>query len=98
MIDSENYFLHIVNRLTIDDISVLGVLIDNKATAPFKAMKKKELSEVADISEANLRKTIYRLDVANFVETVTGIREHKLYVTDLGVLAIEKSLEGEMEE
>jgi hypothetical protein len=97
LFESDLYFQHIVARLTLDDISILGILADNKATAPFKAMRKKSFIEEMGISEANLRKTIYRLGAVDFIGTVIGNKEHKLFITDIGSLAIEKSLEGELE-
>lgn len=90
----EHYFNHITSRLTLDEMDILGILADNDATATFKAMKKKEVFELSKKSEANFRKIIYRLDAINFLETVTGNKEHMYYVTNFGLYAIDQSLEG----
>lgn len=89
----EYYFNHIVSKLTIDDMNILGILTDNDATATFKAMKKKDVHLKSGLSEANYRKIIYRLDAINFIETVTGNKEHMYYITTFGRKAVEKSLE-----
>lgn len=90
----EHYFQHITSRLTIDEMNIIAVLTDNEATATFKAMKKKDVFELSKLSEANFRKIIYRLDAINFIETVTGNKEHMYYVTSFGLNAIDQSLEG----
>jgi RIO-like serine/threonine protein kinase len=92
-----DYFEHIVSRLTLDDMQILAMLSDKDFTASFKAVKKKEIFELLGFSEANYRKTIYRLDALNFIETLTGVKEHKIYITNYGLLAIQKSLEGDDE-
>lgn len=89
----DSYFNHIVSKLTIDDMNILGILTDNDATATFKAMKKKDIHKRSGLSEANYRKIIYRLDAINFIETVTGGKEHMFYITDFGKSAVERSLE-----
>lgn len=91
---AENYFQHIVSRLTLDEMDILGVLTDHDATATFKAMRKKEVYEKSGLTEANFRKVIYRLDAINFLETVTGNKEHLYYITNLGLMAVSQSLEG----
>jgi hypothetical protein len=93
----DNYFDHIVNRLRLDDIGMLAKLFDEDATVPFKAMSKKTILEELKISEANLRKTIYRLEAVDFVQAVTGIKEHKIYITELGALAIQEQFKEELE-
>ena len=90
----EQYFQHVVSRLNLDEMNVLGILTDDDATATFKSMKKKELYERSGLSEANFRKIIYRLDAISFVETVTGSKEHMYYVTNFGLMAINQSLDG----
>lgn len=97
MYKQDDYFKHIINRLKLDDISILGKLYDEDATAPFKAMSKRTLIDKLELTEANLRKTIYRLEAVDFVQAVTGNKEHKLYITDYGILAIQGSFEGELE-
>lgn len=87
------YFDHVVESLNIDDISVLGILADNDATAKFKAMRKKDVFSRSGLTEAKYRKVLHRLDALNFIEVVIGGKEHKFYINDFGLFAIEKSLE-----
>jgi predicted transcriptional regulator len=89
-----DYFQHIVTKLTIDDMNILGILTDNDATATFKAMRKKDVFNKSGLSEANYRKVIYRLDAINFIETVTGSKEHMFFITNFGLTAVEQSIEG----
>lgn len=90
----ESYFKHIISRLTFNEISILGILADNDATASFKALKKKTLYKESNLTEANFRKYIYRLDAINFIEAVTGNKEHMYYITNFGLDAIDQSLQG----
>lgn len=94
MTKNNNYFHHIVSKLTIDDMNILGILTDQDATATFKALKKRDVYERSGLTEANFRKIIYRLDAINFIETVTGSKEHMYYITSFGLSAIDQSLEG----
>jgi RIO-like serine/threonine protein kinase len=97
MYKEDNYFEHIVNNLKLDDFGVLGRLYDNDATIPFKAMSKKTVIEQTKMSEANLRKTLYRLEAVDFVRAVTGCKEHKIYLTGYGLLAMQETFQDELE-
>lgn len=88
------YFDHIISSLTIEDMAVLGILIDHDATAAFKAMKRNAVLDVSGMSLANFRKTIGQLTAMRLIEVVTGRKEHKIFLTVYGKQALEKSLEG----
>lgn len=90
-----NYFDHIISKLTINDMSILGVLADNQANVAFKAMRKKDVFDQLKMSEANFRKSLYRLEANQFIEVDTVDREHKLYITEYGQIALNQSLEEE---
>lgn len=88
----ESYFDAVVNSLTLDDLNILGILVDNDATAKFKAIKNNTVCEKSGLSNANFRKTLYRLTANCFIKTATGNKEHLIYVTDFGQKALQKSL------
>lgn len=94
---NNDYFQHVVGKLNIDDMNILGILTDMDATATFKAIRKKDVFERSGLSEANYRKVIYRLDAMEFIQTVVGGKEHMLFITDYGTMAINHSL-GEVGE
>jgi DNA-binding MarR family transcriptional regulator len=88
-----SYLDEIADSLTINDLSVLGVLTDHKVDAKFKSMKKSRLRELSKLSIADFRKVVHRLEIAKFLEVVTGQKEHRIFITEFGRYAIEKSLE-----
>lgn len=91
-----DYFSHIVKRLSFDDMNVLSILFDKDAVAKFKAVKKSEVFNSSELTEANFRKVVYRLDAINFLETVVGNKEHRYFITNFGVKAINDSLNEEV--
>lgn len=92
--DIYSYFDTITSKLTLDDMNVLGILYDNDATAKFKSMTNKNVIEQTQLTHAKYRKAINRLDALHFIETVIGGKEHGLYVSEFGIAAINKNLEG----
>ena len=93
-----NYFDHVIKQLELEGMTILGFLLDNDATAAFKAVKRGDVSKASDMTEATFRKTISKLIATHLIETVTGGKEHKIYLTIYGDQAIRKSLEGMDEE
>lgn len=89
-----DYFEHIIRQLTIEEMAILGILIDRDATAAFKSMKRSDVYERSDMSLANFRKTIGKLSATCLIDVVTGSKEHKMFLTSYGQQALEKSLEG----
>lgn len=87
-----DYFDHIFRQLTIEEVAVLGILLDRDATAAFKSVRRSQLYESSDMSLATFRKTIDKLKATSFIEAVTARKEHKVYLTSYGLLALEKSL------
>jgi predicted transcriptional regulator len=88
----KEYFDHIIRQLAIEEVSVLGILLDRDATAAFKSVRRSQLYENSDMSLATFRKTIDKLKSTSFIEVVTTRKEHKVYLTSYGLLALEKSL------
>lgn len=95
---SADYFNHVVKQLVLEDMTIMGYLLDKDATATFKAIKRGDVSKASEMTEATFRKTINKLQATHFIETVAGGKEHKLYLTIYGQQAINQSLEGEDEE
>lgn len=90
------YFNYIASRLDLDELKVLGTLHDNDATAIYKGIFKKTLQEKCDLSDAIFKKILTKLSARSFVEIESSTKNHKLYITDYGLSALSKSLEGEM--
>jgi len=94
-----DYFEEVMRKLTIEDVGVLGWLFQNEANAVFKAVKKRSVAEGVNYSTSNFRKTLSKLEAIHFVGTVTGAKEHKLYLTEYGQQAVQQGiLQGEENE
>ncbi len=83
------YFTTLIDRLTINEIELLNFLTSNEATNRFSATTKKHLLIESKLSEAKFRKSINRLEALNFIEIVSGNREHLIFVTEYGQNAIQ---------
>ncbi|AYE53899.1 hypothetical protein [Priestia megaterium] len=94
-----DYFEEVMRKLTIEDVSILGWLFQNEANAVFKAIKKSSIADEFEYSTANFRKTLNKLEAIHFIGTVTGGKEHKLYLTEYGQQAVQQAiLQGEENE
>jgi hypothetical protein len=89
----DNYFSTIVGRLTLDDIETLNFLTSNGSTTRFSAMTKKHLSNEVKQSEAKLRKVLCRLEAMFLIEVFSGNKEHLIFVTNYGNIAIQSIFE-----
>jgi predicted transcriptional regulator len=89
----EQYFKDVVNSLTYEDISVLSTLYDNDAPSSIKSIKIKEVQEKSGHSEAIYRKIIYRLMASQFIKSTHLNRQQKIFLTEYGITAVNKSLE-----
>ncbi|MFO1442824.1 hypothetical protein KDN24_06300 [Bacillus sp. Bva_UNVM-123] len=92
----ENYFEEIVASLSVEDLKILSALNDNEAEVKFKAIKKSSLCEISKLSIANFRKSLYRLEIAKFIEIATGQKDHKVYITNYGIKALFSSISKEV--
>lgn len=90
----DGYFEHIVDNLTHEDLMILTVLNDKEANAAFSSQRRNKLFEKSELSLANFRKTINKLFAARLINVVTGGKEHRIYITNYGVEALYKSVEG----
>ncbi|GAB6989446.1 hypothetical protein [Paenibacillus pini] len=90
----DDYFEYVASHLTIDDMKVLGYLLDNDATAGFKAIKNSEVMSSTGLTEGTFRRIIYRLSANKFIEIVTLQKMHTLYISDFGSVAIKTAVKG----
>jgi predicted transcriptional regulator len=87
------YLDEISDSLSINELSVLGLLTDHHADATFKSMKRGRLMELSNLSISDFRKVINRLEITKFIGIVYGQKEHKIFITEFGQYALAKSLE-----
>lgn len=93
------YFEQVMSNLNHDDLAVLTYLNKNDATVKLKGMSKKEIMDESSkagmtLSEAAMRKALYRLEALLFIEIIPGARTHKIMITDYGSEALLTQLEG----
>ncbi|MFS1518520.1 hypothetical protein V1503_18965 [Bacillus sp. SCS-151] len=92
------YFDHIISKMSFRDISILGILHDNGANVVFKAITRRDLKGLSNLSEAKFRETLIRLEANGFINIVGGNKDHRIYINEYGQLAINESLKGEIVE
>ncbi|MGV7066027.1 hypothetical protein FH505_10835 [Bacillus velezensis] len=95
-----NYFELITSNLNFDDLSILTFLSERGADIKVKAISKNEIKVIATeagtpLTDAALRKALYRLEALMFIKIVAGTRSHKVMLTDYGYEALRYQLEEE---
>jgi hypothetical protein len=90
---ANDYFEYVINNLTIEELNILGILLDQDSAAPYKAMTNQEVFQKSSMTEATYRKVIYGLICHKFIETLNTKKQRNVYLTEYGVMAIQKSLE-----
>ena len=91
----ERYFNHIASKLTYDEMTILGFLFEQDANALFKAIKKKTVLSETKLTIAKLRKAMEKLESKYFLEVDSSTKEHKLFITEFGEIALNKQLQEE---
>lgn len=89
----DNYFLSIVESLSLEEIEILNMLTCKESTSKYSAQVKREVFKNSKLSEANFRKIVNRLEAMNYIEVASGSKEHLLYVTEYGQMAIQTIFE-----
>ncbi|WEG18523.1 hypothetical protein PQ478_08575 [Alkalihalophilus pseudofirmus] len=89
-----DYFEAIVGGLTIEELSCLGLLQEEDANAPFKAIPQKTLREELNLTTANFRRVILSLEAKQLIKVMRDRMKHNIYITHYGVDALTLSLEG----
>lgn len=92
----DQYFYDVVDSLSMEEMSVLGILYDNQATVTFKSMNTTDVAGRCSLSDATYRKIMYRLSGNRFIELVKMKRQHSMYITHYGIEALRKSLNEEL--
>ena len=90
---NSNYFNCIVNNLKFEEILLLGILQDEDSTSPFKSMNRSDVYQKSNMTIANFRKTLNNLVSMNFISILSGNKNHKIFITQYGLMALKKSLE-----
>jgi hypothetical protein len=90
----EQYFIDVIKDLSLDDMKLLGALHDQEATAGFKSLNNCEALIASGLSQATYRKVFYRLAANKFITTVTQKRQHSIYITQYGIVALQITLKG----
>lgn len=88
------YFNEVVEKLSIDELSILGILFDKKANAVFKSVKNKEVIEESFLTKSKYFSSLSRLTASCLVETV-GSKNEKVFITCHGINALQEQLKGE---
>lgn len=88
----EEYFRKIVSNLILEDMLVLGYLDDKGLDTAYKAVKRSEIQEETNLTQSLLRKVIYKLESTNLIEIDVKSKEHKIYITNYGKLAVKTLL------
>lgn len=88
----EQYFAAVVETLSIEDSTILGILHDDDANSKVKAIKVNDLWQKSGLSEAKFRKVMDRLTALRFIVFVKDYKEHSIFISDYGVEALESIL------
>lgn len=91
---NNDYFKSVVSSLTVDDMNILEILYTKEADAAFKALLNSDVLTHSRLSEATYRRIIYRLEANKFVEIINVKKQNAMYITQYGIEAIIKSVEG----
>jgi DNA-binding MarR family transcriptional regulator len=83
-----NYFKSIVESLNQEDLIVLNELYSNDATSNYKSYPKQLLNDHSKLSTSIFRKTICRLEAMGFIFTSFTKKNHMLFLSDFGLMAI----------
>jgi RIO-like serine/threonine protein kinase len=92
MTEVASYFDEVIASLTTEDTQLLGVLLDEDATAKFKAVPYRTAMTKGKLSEAILRKSVARLTALQFIVLRTDSKEHGMFITLYGQTALQKIL------
>lgn len=89
----DQYFRCVVNGLTIDDTILLGILQDKDAISKQKSIKVSVVLKESEYTEAKFRKSIDRLTALQFIVLNKDYKEHGVFISEYGVVALKNTLE-----
>lgn len=89
----DQYFRCVVSGLTIDDTMLLGILQDKDAISKQKSIKVSVVLKESEYTEAKFRKSIDRLTALQFITLNKDYKEHGVFISEYGVIALKNTLE-----
>lgn len=91
-----DYFQAVIQNLTEEDLRILGKLYDQGANMGLKSMTVEEIQSKTNFTKFKAEKLINQLKSLLFIRVV-GNNHQKFYcITELGITALQTSLEGEI--
>lgn len=88
----DDYLDEVIENLTLEDLKVLGELYDKCAFNKFKGLTNKKLSDSTYLTKNAYSSTTNRLFGKCFIDKATDFKTHRIYITNYGVYALERSL------
>jgi RIO-like serine/threonine protein kinase len=85
----EEYFKDIVLNLSPEDLTIISVLNEKEAKAPFKAVRSQLVHQTCGLTESKYRRSISKLISLLLISSKTERKEHSLYITHYGLLAMD---------
>lgn len=81
------YFNTVVSRIKAEDILLLNILAKEGSTAVYKALPRSRLTDLSELTEANFRKVLHKLQALCFIEIDNSSKESLIYLTSYGLQA-----------
>lgn len=90
----QHYFEDVVTNLSIEDLFLLTYLKEREANEKFKSVSRKTLiKEVFEqqpaMTEATIRKSFHRLEALKFISLFNSGKQQKIYISTIGLQALE---------
>lgn len=89
----DDYLNEIISNLTIEDINLLGILQAEDASTKQKSIRLQSVFAKCETTEAKFRKLIDKLSALKFVTINKDYKEHRLFISDYGVIALNNILQ-----
>lgn len=78
------YFQTVVSRIKSEDITLLNILAKEGSIAAYKAIPRSRLMDLSELSDANFRKVLQKLQALCFIEIENSAKESEIYLTAYG--------------
>lgn len=89
-----DYFVHTVLKSSQEELVLLNVLNEHQAYNTYTFLTKQQIKDQSHLSESIVRKTLLILERLQFINSICTNKTKGYYLTNHGLLAIEKILEG----
>lgn len=90
-----DYFIYTISKLSFDEMYILGYLLDHSSDSKFKSIKKSIIQQNLNLTLAKLRKSLCTLEAKSLIEIDNSSKEHGIFITNYGKLALEQQLKEE---